>query len=142
MIVLDVDVVVAAFRDDHVHHPIARAWLERTLSGTEQVAVPDVVWVGFTRIVTNGRIFDPPASLAQAFEFIAAVSSAATYAPIPGLDDGIGRFQRAAVESDATGNLVPDAYIAAVAFSHAASVASFDRDFRRFDDLRIITPSL
>lgn len=142
MIVADVNVVVAAFREDHPHHEVARAWLERTLTGSQSLIVPDLVWVGFTRIVTNGHIFDPPAPLSAAFEFVDAVCSAPRYVAVAGLSDGIARFQRAAEESEASGNLVPDAYIAAIAFSHAASVASFDRDFRRFDGLRIVVPSL
>lgn len=37
-------------------------------------------------------------------------------------------------------NLVPDAYIATVAITHGCPVATFDRDFRRFDDLTVVTP--
>lgn len=142
MIVLDVNVVVAAFRDDHPHHPIALSWLARTLDGSEPVVVPDLVWVGFVRVVTSSRIFDPAASLDQAFAFVEAVCSAARYVAVPGLADGLDRFRRAALDADATGNLLPDAYIAAVAYAHGAAVATFDRDFRRFDGLRLVTPAL
>jgi predicted nucleic acid-binding protein len=42
--------------------------------------------------------------------------------------------------ASAAANLATDAYIAAFALSWAASVATLDRDFRRFDGLRIIEP--
>jgi predicted nucleic acid-binding protein len=58
---------------------------------------------------------------------------------------------RLAAESDArdasarafhaTGNLVPDAYIASVVLGYDCPVATFDRDFRRFDGPRIVTPA-
>lgn len=43
-------------------------------------------------------------------------------------------------DAEAAANLVPDAYIAAMAIEHDCAVATFDRDFRRFDGLRVVTP--
>lgn len=49
-------------------------------------------------------------------------------------------FRDTVLDSDAWGNLIPDAYLASVARAHAVPVASFDRDFRRFDGLEIVVP--
>lgn len=141
MIVVDVNVLLAAFRADHAHHPMARPWLERTLSGNDSVLVPDLAWVGFLRLVTNTHIFDVPSTPAEAFEFVDAVCAADAYAGIPGLNDGLAAFRDAVLDADAWGNLIPDAYLASVALTHAAPIASFDRDFRRFDGLKIIIPA-
>ena len=80
MIVVDVNVLLAAFRADHVHHARARPWLERTLEAGVRIIVPDLVWVGFLRLVTNSHIFDVPATPAEAFEFVDAVCAAPSYA--------------------------------------------------------------
>lgn len=140
MIVLDVNVLLAAFRQDHERHEQARPWLQRVLSDGEEIIIPDTVWVGFVRIATNRAIFEVPATVAEAFEFVASVTGAVGYRVLQGPADGLAVFARVCLESDAAGNLVPDAYIASVARAYACPVVSFDRDFRRFDDLEIIVP--
>ena len=141
MIVLDANVLLAAFRDDHPHHPLARPWLDATLAKGTPLLVPDLVWVGFVRLVTNSHIFEVPSAPAEAFEFVDAVCAAPTYVGVAGLTDGLSAFRDEVLAADAWANLAPDAYIAAVARSHAAPVASFDRDFRRFDGLEILVPA-
>lgn len=140
MIVLDVNVLLAAFRADHVHHLIVRPWFERELVNGTDLVVPDFVWVGFLRLVTNTHIFEVPSTLAEAFEFMDAITGAPSYRSIPGLPSGLSVFMQTCTAGDAHGNLVPDAYIASVARALACPVATLDRDFRRFDDLRIVTP--
>lgn len=140
MIVLDVNVVLAAFRQDHAHHLAARPWLDRTLADGTAVVVPDSVWIGFVRLVTNAHIFEVPSTPAEAFDFVDAVRAAPSYAQVAGLDGGLAPFKQVVLSSDSWGNLVPDAYLASIALSHACPVASFDRDFRRFDGLKIVVP--
>jgi uncharacterized protein len=141
VIVLDVNVLLASFRADHVHHPVARPWLERALAAGGGVLIPDLVWVGFVRLVTNSHVFAVPSTPAEAFEFVDAVCAAPSYAGIAGLTDGIRAFRDTMLGANAWGNLVPDAYLAAIANAHAAPIASFDRDFRRFDGLEVIVPT-
>jgi toxin-antitoxin system PIN domain toxin len=140
VIVLDVNVLVAAFRADHAHHPLARPWLESSLSSGTPILVPDFAWVGFVRLVTNNHIFEVPSTPTESFEFVDAVCGTPSYVGIPGLSGGLTAFRELVLESDAWGNLIPDAYLASVARAHAAPIASFDRDFRRFDGVEIIVP--
>ncbi|MBX3068609.1 MAG: PIN domain-containing protein [Microbacteriaceae bacterium] len=141
MILLDVNVVLAAYRGDHAHHTVAKGWLDKLLDSPESFGVPDLVWVGFLRLVTNSHVFDVPSTPAEAFEFIEAVCSAPTYVSIPGLGSGFEKLKQLVLASDAWGNLIPDAYLAAVALSYASKIATFDRDFRRFDAVSVITPN-
>lgn len=137
MIVVDVNVLVAAHLADHPHHESALSYLSAALA-EDTVLVPDVVWSGFLRIVTNSRVFTRPSSIREAVGFVRAVESAGGYRHVPGLVDGLGPLLRIVVDNDASANLVPDAYIAAVAVSHSCAVATFDRDFRRFDGLEVV----
>lgn len=141
MIVLDVNVVLAAFREDHPHHAATRPWLEQLLASGTGILVPDFVWVGFVRLVTNSHIFEVPSTPTEAFEFVDAVLAAPSYLGISGLGSELQMFKDTVLQADAWGNLVPDAYLASIARSHAAPVASFDRDFRRFDGLEIVLPA-
>lgn len=112
MIVLDLNVLVAAFRADHVHHPIVRPWFDDVFATRSDIVVPDFVWVGFLRLVTNTHIFEVPSSRAEAFAFVDAVLVSPAYRAVPGLPNGLGVFRQTCETGDATGNLIPDAYIA------------------------------
>lgn len=140
MIVLDVNVVLAAFRQDHAFHDRTRPWLQRLFREEDAIIVPDVVWVGFIRLATNSRVFEVPSTIKDAFTFTDAVCGASAYRLVPGLTDGLAVFRDVSVGSESWGNLVPDAYIASIALSHGCPVASFDRDFRRFDGLEVVLP--
>ncbi|MCL2316001.1 MAG: PIN domain-containing protein [Actinomycetia bacterium] len=142
-VVLDVNILVAAHQPLHAHHDLAARWLSHHLSGaTGSVVVPDIVWAGFARVTTNLHAFNPPATPQDAALFAEAVTRAPAYCGIAGLADGVQPFFGTVVRAQARGNLVTDAYIAAVALQLGAAVATFDRDFRRFDGLRIVTPAM
>lgn len=138
MIVLDVNVLVALFRRDHPRHDVVVDWWERNLADGTPITVPDVVLSGAVRIMTNGRIFAVPATPTEAFEFVRTVTDQPTYLAFRSPEAVIAEFERVCVQSDAGGDLVPDAYIAAVARCLGASVVTFDRDFRRFDGLSLV----
>lgn len=138
MIVVDVNVLVAAHRGDHPEHDRARTFLQDALA-SDTVIAPDLVWAGFLRVVTNRRIFPVPTPLGDAVAFVRAVLSASTRRP-PGGIELVDAFLDLALASNAAGDLVPDAYIASVAIENGCPVATFDRDFRRFDGLRIVEP--
>lgn len=140
MIVLDVNVLVAAFRADHTHHERVRPWLTETLASGAAIGVPDVVWVGFVRLCTNPRVFPVVSSIDETLAFVRALTAQPGYVHLGGLHDDLGVFLTVVASSEAAANLTTDAYIAAVALSLAAAVATLDRDFRRFDGLRIIEP--
>ena len=141
MIVPDVNVLVALFRADHEHHEVVARWWRRTGEAGVSVTAPDLVWTGFVRIVTSSRVFRVPATVDEAFGFVKAVTAQPTYVPMGPLPHGMDEFERLCRDGQATGDFVPDAYVAAVARCLGAAVATLDRDFRRFDDLRLAVPS-
>ncbi len=142
MVVLDVNILVAAYRTDHPDHEAVTPWFDSLLGGGSPFGVPDAVWVGFVRIVTNRRIFLIPADVSEAFEFVTAVAAHPGYRSMTPDEDLIPTWQRLCREGQAGGDLVPDAYIAAVAMRIGGTVATRDRDFRRFDGLRTLDPAV
>lgn len=139
MIVVDVNVLVAAHRADHPHHESAFRFLTGALR-SDTVVVPDSVWSGFLRVVTHPRVFEGPSTLPEANAFVRDVVGSQRYRHIGGFSDGIDAFLQMCESSDARGALIPDAYIAAVALVHGCPVATFDRDFGRFDSVRVVSP--
>lgn len=138
MKLIDVNVLVAMFLADHVHHDSAADWWQDALEAGEPVTVPDMVWVGFVRLVTNSRVVTTPATFEQAWAFTEAVAAQPTYLTFSSDPAVLAGFAQLGGEASARGDLVTDAYIAACAKAYAATVVTFDRDFRKFDGLRVM----
>lgn len=140
MLLLDVNVVLAAQRVDHSHHAQVRPWFDRLLAGDEPFGVPSMVWGSFLRLSTHRRVFHTPTPREQAFSFIdATVSQPHHLAVEPGARH-LSLLRGVCDEGDATGDLVPDAVLAAIALEHACTVATLDRDFARFASVSIVRP--
>ncbi|GIW20575.1 MAG: hypothetical protein KatS3mg065_0871 [Chloroflexota bacterium] len=104
--------------------------------GDEPVAVSDLVLSGFVRVVTHPRVFDPPESADAAFAFADAVrAQPAAIRVAPGVRHW-SIFTKLCRAAGVRGNLVPDAYLAALAIEIGAELISTDRDFARFPGLR------
>ncbi len=136
MLIPDVNVLVGAFREDAPGHAALREWLDAALRGDAVVGVLDAVLCGFLRIVTHPRIFDPPTPLDAALDFGNRLRG---HDRVVVLEPGPRHwsvFARLCREADARGNLVPDAYLAALALERGAELVTLDRDFARFPGLR------
>jgi hypothetical protein len=133
VILLDVNVVVAAHRADHPHHLLVDPWFAELTSGDEQFWVPDPVWAAFVRVSTNRRIFDVPTPLDDAFDFVHAVRAQPNHVALVPTERHIDLFEDLCRAYEAPGDLSADAYIAAMALDHGCEVVSLDRDFARFD---------
>lgn len=138
---LDVNVLIAAHRDDHGSHADVREWLTGAVAEpTPGFAVVDLVASGFVRVSTNPRIFAVPTPIDDAFAFLDSLVTRPTHSWL-----GSGRrvydlFRDNCLAQRAVGDLVPDAYLAALARKHASTLVSMDRDFARFDDLDWLHP--
>lgn len=136
----DVNVMLAAHREDHAHHDIARPWLEALSNATETFVVPDSVWASLVRLATSRRVHPDPSTLDEVFAFIHAVRAQANHVAVPPGRSRLELFERTCREGDAIGDLVPDAQLAALTIELGAELVSFDRDFARFPGLRWTVP--
>jgi uncharacterized protein len=132
---LDVNVVLAAHRTDHPNYPDVEPWFAGLTSGDEQFWVPDTVWVSFLRLATHRRVFEQPTSLAQCFAFLHAVVAQPNHVRLLPSERATDIFETWCRAANAVGDLVPDAYLAALATDHACTLVSLDRDFGRFEGL-------
>ncbi|ORV19516.1 type II toxin-antitoxin system VapC family toxin [Mycobacterium celatum] len=142
MFLLDVTVVLAAHRGDHPDHHTVRPWFDQLLAGDELFTVPSMVWASFLRLATNRRIFEVPSPRADAFEFIEATNAQPHYLPTSPGPRHIALLREICDEAEASGDLIPDAVLAAIAVEHHCDVVTLDRDFARFTSVRHIRPAI
>jgi len=136
MILCDVNVLVYAYRTEAPEHARYSAWLNETTVSDQAYGISELVLSRFLRIVTHRRGMTTPAPLESALGFVAALREQPNAVPLSPGPRHWALFERLCREVGATGNLVPDAYLAALAIEHGAELATADADFARFDGLR------
>jgi len=140
MLLPDVNVLVCAHREDSPHHARCRDWLETLVNGGESYGLSDLVLSGFVRVVTHPKVFAVPSPLADALEFTQQLRGRPNCVPVAPGPRHWELFQGLCVEAAARGNLVPDAYLAAMAIESGCEWVTTDRDFSRFSRLRWRNP--
>ncbi len=139
MILVDVNLLIYAHVAGFRQHVAARAWLNTQIREQARVGLPWESLVGFLRVVTNPRIFSKPEPVDQAWSQIEKwLSWPAVWIPKPG--DGHARILAELLRGGATGNLIPDAHLAALALEHGLTVYSCDSDFAKFEGVRWLDP--
>ena len=106
----------------------------------EPYGLAELVLSGFLRIVTHPRIFKQPTPLPQALAFCETLRSqpnASLLRPGPRHWDIFTGLCR---QVGARGNLVADAYLAALAIETGSEWITTDGDYRRFAGLRLRHP--
>jgi len=117
-------------------HARARAWLDSRLNGSAQVGLPWPSLLGFLRLVTNRRVFERPASTADAWGQVDAwLNCDVAWIPQP-TDQHREVLGQLLSKVNVSANLIPDAHLAALAIEHGLTLCSTDGDFARFPDLR------
>ena len=136
MLLIDVNILLAAHRDDHPNHASVRPWFDAMLAADDPFTVPTVVWGSFLRLATNGRIFVVPTPRVDAFAFIESICAQPHFLSTSPGPRHLTLLKRLCAEGDATGDLVPDAVLGAIALEHGCEIATMDRDFARFPSVR------
>lgn len=136
MTLTDVNVLVYAFRKDSPHHMQSAAWLGAMINSTQAFGMSDLVLSGFLRIVTNPKVFSAPSTIERALSFEAILRDHPNCATIAPGARHWGIFSNLCRSAGAKGNLVPDAYFAALAIESGSEWITTDRGFSRFAGLR------
>jgi toxin-antitoxin system PIN domain toxin len=136
MILPDVNVLVYAHREDAARHSEYRAWLQGVWRSPATFAVSDLVLSGCLRVLTHPRVFDPPTPFATALAFIEQIRSRPNAVIVQPGPQHWTIFKEICAAANVTGNLVPDAFLAALAIETGSDLITTDHDFARFPGLR------
>ncbi len=140
MILPDANLLLYAEDSLSAHHEKARIWWDEVLSSNTPVFLCWPVIGAFIRIATNPRLHDRPLTLEEAVErvdswlaqpFVRLIGPTGAHWEI---------FQSQMKDCGATGNLISDAHLAALAAEHSATLFSSDQDFARFRTLKWVNP--
>ncbi len=138
--IVDANLLLYAVDELSPHHERAAGWLTGALNGDQRVGLPWQTLGAFLRLATHPRITATPLSADAAQGFVDRWLAAGP-AWIPSATEATARiYAGLARRHGITGNLVPDAQLAAIAIEHGVHVASADADFARWPEVTWVNP--
>lgn len=136
MSTVDANVLVHASDTGSPRHARARQLLEDVATRTELTTLFWPVLLGYVRIVTNPRVLRRPLSSQVAMSNIENLVDRPHVRVAGEGDDFWAVFRETADPVQPTGNLVPDAHLAALMRQYGVrDIWTNDRDFRKFDNI-------
>lgn len=139
MILPDVNLLIYAHDEESSFYAPAVAWLEHVME-VEQVFLSWHTITGFIRIVTHPSASKSPFTIEEAVSVVDEWLARENVYLIALEKKNWPLFSAALIDGQATGNLVMDAHLAALAASCGATLATTDRDFSRFTGTRTVNP--
>jgi len=140
MRLLDVNILVHAHRCDTERHHEIKEWLESALERPEGVAVSELVLSGCLRVITHPKVFKQPTPLSIALKFLESFRALTGVRMMAPGERHWHLFVSLCRNAEAKGNLIPDAYHAALAMEHGCEWVTLDRGFSRFHGLNWTHP--
>lgn len=138
---LDVNILLYASDTAADRHADAIAFLQAVAEGDEVCYLTWPTVMSYLRMATHPRIFAAPLSPAHArgnIDRLLALPHVRTVSETTGFWDV---YRQVTEDLPVRGNLVPDAHVAAILKLHGIrTLYTRDRDFARFDFLRVVDP--
>jgi uncharacterized protein len=136
----DVNVLLVAFSGELEGHAVCKDWLDTEMAARRPFAVSSLVLGAVVRLATNPKVLSPPAKLEETLDFCnSLLEHPDSVATEPGLAHW-RIFSQLCIATNARGNLITDAWFAALAIEHDCTFITFDRDFRKFAGLKTASP--
>jgi uncharacterized protein len=137
---LDANILLYAVDTRSGHHTVAASWLESALNGQRRLGIPWQTIGAFLRISTHPRVTEKPLTPAAAGKYVETWLGCYPVWVPPATERTYAVYEELAHRHRVTGNLVPDAMLAALARENGVPVVSADGDFARFAEIRWINP--
>lgn len=133
----DTNVLLYAANADAPQHALARRWMITASAAPAGVGMAWVALLGFVRIATRPGIFARPLSPTDAMQAVRQWLELPRVRILHPGDRHAQVLEEVLSALGTAGNLTTDAHLAALCIEHGAALASFDRDFPRFEGLEI-----
>ncbi|NQT59984.1 MAG: PIN domain-containing protein [Bacteroidetes bacterium] len=136
MYLFDVTVWVNAHREDSPDHKTMHHFVKTVLESGKPFSYSPLCLSGFLRIVTHPKIFYEPTDLDTALEFVRIVTEHPNAIAVLPEASHWHIFTHLCMITKPKGNLIPDAYLAAIAIATGNTWVTSDRDFLKFPGLK------
>lgn len=138
---IDANLLLYASDTSSRFHERAVAFLRGCAEGPELLYLPWPIVMAYLRIATHPAIFEHPLSPEEAAGNIEGLLVHPQVRPLGEIDGFWQVYRRTTGGLVVRGNLVPDAHVAALLLQHGVTnLWTHDRDFRRFEGLRVHDP--
>lgn len=135
MLLADVNLFIYAHRPESPRFAEHHAWLTNALNADEPFGVSEQILSSFLRIVTNHRVYHEPTPPQIALDFCQTVLAAPSSVRVRPGREHWRIFENLCRNLGARGNVIPDAYLAAMAIEIGATFITTDAGFARFPHL-------
>ncbi len=137
MTILDVNVLLYAFNPRAPQHRASFLWLDNLFHGSDTIGLPWVTIWSVLRVSSNQSVGgDAQLAFRNVRNLLAQPNVILVQAGPRHLD----LLEKMVFEGQASGPMVSDAVLAALAIENGATLASTDRDFSRFPGLKWVNP--
>lgn len=140
MRIVDTSVLLPAFSPSLPNHSAARSALESAINSDRAVGLCWVVVNAFLRLTTKPGLFAKPFSIDEAWGAVNQLLGHDNVRVVQETEEHARLWYELLREAGTGGDLTTDAWIAALAIAHGASVLTLDSDFARFANLRWESP--
>jgi uncharacterized protein len=138
--IVDTSVLLPAVSPSLPHHAVARAALEAAINSERPVGLTWVVVNAFLRLTTKPGLFEQPLAIDEAWELVDGWREHPNVRVVQETEEHARLWSELLRGAGIGGDLTTDAWIAAIAIAHGASVLTLDADFGRFPNLRRESP--
>ena len=136
MILPDVNVLLYAFRQDADRHSDYYKWLDQIVNDVAPFGVSPQTLASLVRISTHPRIYVNPSRLDEAVAFCDTILEVPNCTVVQPRERHWSIFTDLCRQARVRGNLVQDAWFAALAIESGCEWITTDRDYARFPRLR------
>ena len=140
MRIVDTSVLLPAVSPSLPQHEQAKAALEAAINDDRPVGLVWVVVNAFVRLTTKPGLFEHPLSIGVAWELVEGWLAHPNVRVVQETEEHARLWSELLRIAGTGGDLTTDAWIAAIALAHGASILTLDSDFARFPGVRWESP--
>jgi toxin-antitoxin system PIN domain toxin len=138
--IIDTSVLLPAVNPSLPQHERARSALEAAINDARPVGLTWVVVNAFLRLTTKAGLFERPLTIDEAWDLVDDWLQHPNVRVVQETEEHARLWSELLRQACSAGDLTTDAWIAAIALAHGASVLTLDSDFARFPGLRWENP--
>ena len=140
---VDTNVLIYASLRDAPHHIAARSTVTAAFDGRQKLCFSSQILAEYYSVITNTRRVSKPRSAGEAIRAIQSLLDAPGFELIPTPDNVVELWMKLINRHPVTGKDVFDLQIVATMNANQVSrICTFNRkDFEKFDELEVLTPS-